>query len=285
MAGNFGSAWAEEFSGSPVWTLGQLAVAIGLGLKATYEWAKDKATPNDVFVWMLVLMVYVVGVFVFHAWRAWDKVYKGKAEVDRKLKEIEDATPQIEFHVANHSPLTLGHGVGAHIDVWELWFRNRPSRQVVAATAKNLTAEISFCDDQWVRSLDPFVGQWAVTRMPHHVGWDSLEPMIDLQAIHTWGKLLVAGTTSIISTRMEKNTDGKEELMATERDVYALSGENLHHDPQWAAHQQYLLRRSAVRLRVTLAAENMPEQVFHFVIKRDDLGAIEAIDHIDAVMP
>lgn len=34
MAKNFGAAWANEFSGSPAWTLGQLAVAVILGGKA-----------------------------------------------------------------------------------------------------------------------------------------------------------------------------------------------------------------------------------------------------------
>jgi hypothetical protein len=54
---------------------------------------------------------------------------------------------------------------------------------------------IVFFDEQWQRVSDPFVGQWAISEMPEHLGWAELRPQIDLPAIHAWGKLLVIADT------------------------------------------------------------------------------------------
>lgn len=87
MSRNFPSAWAEEFSGSTAWVLAQLAVSIALGVKAWLVWANSAATPTEVFAWMLALLVYVVGVVVFHAWRAWQKQRDRVAQLERQLDD------------------------------------------------------------------------------------------------------------------------------------------------------------------------------------------------------
>ena len=68
--------------------------------------------------------------------------------------------------------------------------------------------------------------------------------------------------------------------MVSDKAVYALAGENIHHEPSSAAHYPYELNKAATRVRVTLAAQNMPEQVFHFRVDRQRDGSVIAISPI-----
>ena len=92
MSKNFASAWAEEFSGSTVWTLVQLAVTVALGFQAWRTWA-DGHSSTEVFWWMLALLIYVVVVVAFHAWRAWQKQRDRVIELEQS---IDDTRPNFE---------------------------------------------------------------------------------------------------------------------------------------------------------------------------------------------
>ena len=84
-----------------------------------------------------------------------------------QAEQVRAAQPCIVFDRSKHAPLSLGGQNGEKVKVWQLWFRNRPRVQAVTATAQQMTAEVLFCDEGWQPVLAPFVGQWAVTKMPH----------------------------------------------------------------------------------------------------------------------
>lgn len=184
------------------------------------------------------------------------------------------AEPRILFDRVSRSPVRLGPQVNRNyfVDVWQLWFTNRPTANSAEATARNMTAFVEFCDDEW-RPVRSMIGQWAITEMPEHVGWRSLENHIDLPPVHTFGKLLLLIQNDVF---VEHVVSGVRE---TQRGVYAAAGENLHERRLAGDHPDYALPR-ATRVRVRLAAENMDEQEFQFRIERQVDGTVTGLDEI-----
>jgi len=187
-----------------------------------------------------------------------------------------DARPRMHFEKLG-GPTNITLPSKYVIEVWQLWFVNRPAIRSPDAVARQLTAMVEFCDSTWQKAIEPFIGQWAITRMPDHVGWDELRSQIDLGPAPSRGKLmLICQTSSYLTVRSRETND--EQI--TTRDVYVLAGENIHAYPQDASHPKYQLKPDVVRVRVTLTADNMEEQESQFKITRQQDGTVVAITEI-----
>lgn len=81
---NFGSAWIAAFNES---RLGAGVSAL-LGLLSTvailYEWSQlPRRTPKEVFVRVSIEASVLMGIFLWHAWSAWNKEHEGLVTADR----------------------------------------------------------------------------------------------------------------------------------------------------------------------------------------------------------
>lgn len=151
---------------------------------------------------------------------------------------------------------------GRVLNVWQIWFENRPKVNSTQATAKHLTAYVEFCDQDWHPSIH-FVGQWAVTRQPEHAGWQGIAAVVEeLRPVHVWAKLLVLSRHSFYSTH--RDISGNE---IQRRLVFGLAGENFHESDE-ATSYPYLLPDDAVHLRITVTAENMTPRTLRFRLTR-----------------
>jgi hypothetical protein len=234
-------------------------------------WAAPDLTVPNVSPWML----WASGVVIMFAaaFAAWRDEYDRAERAEAALETLTEERPRIVFDQVRHSNVRLSPPDGHDVEVWQLWFQNRPSTQSSLATAQYLTAQVSFCDARWSPQLT-FVGQWAITSMPEHVGITGIRSAIDLPPVHMWAKLMLISETGVKTAVTNRNGEGETELYSH---VYALAGENLHHDPMRAAHHPYLLAKSVTKVKVTLAAQNMAAKVFLFHLERDADGAMKAI--------
>lgn len=223
--------------------------------------------------WVSVWWGIVVGLYVA-VLTAYRQVAFELEQLRSDVAQTRNARPQIVFEkVGGPTDITLANG-GDVVEVWQIWFVNRPVMRTSTAIAQQLAATIEFCDDEWRRALDPFTGQWATTKMPDHVGWTDLRPQIDLSPAPTRGKLMLLQQTDTYVTSRSRTIGDRE---VTTREVYALAGENLHAYPKNAAHPKYHLAPGVTRVRVVLTATNMEEQEFRFRIDREEDGTVKAI--------
>jgi hypothetical protein len=196
---------------------------------------------------------------------------------ETRLHELEqvlhtDDSPAVVFDRARHSVEVTPSDVSERIRVSPLWFLNQPVKRTTNSVARGLMARIEFCDSNWQLTKE-IIGQWAVTRMPEHVGWQEMRAKIDLAPGLEWGKRLLTAKPTLESFT---GTGGE---WVRQRPLFALAGENIFHQ-RTADHPEYFLGSETTRVRVILSAENMGEQLFQFQIDRSDDGGITAIRKI-----
>jgi hypothetical protein len=267
---------------------GAVATLIGLGWQAA-QWVDPTLTGPDFkpsVVWGPGLLLR------FHAsFLAWRQEHDRAERL--QLESGDRSRPNILFHRAEHAEISFTPAAAVHLraprapehlEVWEVWFRNRPEHPDHRSQAQEMTASVELCDDQWRAGLR-FVGQWVESIEPEHVGWTALRDRWSLPPTHTWGKLLILGNDSAVISNGEwsdkPDENGELEwIEKSRRIVLALSGECIHAMASTTPPLKYWLDDSVTRLRVTLIALNMPERVYQFALKRDLEGAVTDISQI-----
>jgi hypothetical protein len=235
-------------------------------------------SPNRRYYAVFWFVAFVVSLFI-----AGRKLYRRVDVLENQIEQMSLAAPSIRFQrVGGPTDINL---TKRSKEIWQLWFVNDPAIRSSAAVAKHLTAEVEFVATDGQRPFEPFVGQWALTQKPDHVGWadpDSTKPPhvnirneIDLGLSPVRGKLMLIGQDDDVTGA---HVVGGNTMIFS--NVFALSGENIHAKPAHFEHSKYRLDKSINRVRVRLAAENMQAQEFHFAIARDDIGKVQAITQI-----
>lgn len=264
----------------------KFAVALGaagvtaLGFVFTVLDFGDKfGSPNRRYYAVLWFVAFVVSLFV-----AGRKLYRRVEELEGQIEQMSLAAPNFRFQKVGGP--TVVNLTKRSKEIWQLWFVNDPAIRSSAAVATHLTAEVEFVAGDGQRPFEPFVGQWAITQKPDHVGWADPDPTkpphvnirneIDLGLSPVRGKLMLIGQDDDVTGALV-DSSGRTVLSSN---VFALSGENIHAKPAHFEHSKYRLDRGINRVRVRLAAENMQAQEFHFAIARDDRGKVLAVTQI-----